>query len=140
MDAAGLIQDFHSPFRVATAGASTMSIARGNDGAGSKYSGRLNRPPVRLTGPVNHGVLFKVICFAQNPSAALRGGFLRWGAADNMTPVILRYAIAHRRMTSAAGSVPLGRLLPPAILFINCQGDFSCNRQFCALVLPHRDC
>jgi len=33
-----------------------------------------------LTGPVNHGVLFKVNCFAQNPSAAMRGGFLRWGA------------------------------------------------------------
>jgi hypothetical protein len=38
---------------------------------------------VRLTGPVNHGVLFKVICFAQNPSAAMRGGFLRWGVAIN---------------------------------------------------------
>jgi hypothetical protein len=39
-------------------------------------------PPVEkkiascLTGPVNHGVLFKVNCFAQNPSAAMRGGFL----------------------------------------------------------------
>jgi hypothetical protein len=31
-----------------------------------------------LTGPVNHGALFKVICFAQNPSAAMRGGFLRF--------------------------------------------------------------
>jgi hypothetical protein len=30
----------------------------------------------RLTGPVNHDVLFKVNCFAQNPSAAMRGGFL----------------------------------------------------------------
>jgi hypothetical protein len=36
---------------------------------------------LRLTGPVNHGVLFKVICLAQNPSAAMRGGFLRWGVA-----------------------------------------------------------
>jgi hypothetical protein len=26
--------------------------------------------------------LFKVICFAQNPPAAMRGGFLRWDAAD----------------------------------------------------------
>jgi hypothetical protein len=33
-----------------------------------------------LTGPVNHGALFKVICFAQNPSAAMRGGFLRGDA------------------------------------------------------------
>src|SRR5438105_8467675 len=32
----------------------------------------------RLTGPVNGGDLIKVICFAQNPSAAMRGGFLRW--------------------------------------------------------------
>jgi hypothetical protein len=32
---------------------------------------------LRLTGPVNHGVLFKVNCFAQSPSAAMRGGFLR---------------------------------------------------------------
>jgi hypothetical protein len=38
---------------------------------------------VCLTGPVNHGVLFKVICFAQNPSAAMRGGFLRCGVAIN---------------------------------------------------------
>ena len=50
---------------------------------------RQNQAPVdnkskrRLTGPVNHGVLFKVICFAQNPSAAMRGGFLRCGAAIN---------------------------------------------------------
>jgi hypothetical protein len=40
----------------------------------------------RLTGPVNHGVLFKVICFAQNPSAAMRGGFLRWGVAKRFNP------------------------------------------------------
>jgi hypothetical protein len=38
-------------------------------------------PPVdkksetRLTGPVNHGVLFKVNCSAHNPSAAMRDGF-----------------------------------------------------------------
>ena len=38
-------------------------------------------PPVdkksqtRLTGPVNRGVLFKVNCSAQNPSAAMRDGF-----------------------------------------------------------------
>jgi hypothetical protein len=37
---------------------------------------------LRLTGPVNHGALLKVICFAQNPPAAMRGGFLRWGAAE----------------------------------------------------------
>jgi hypothetical protein len=30
-----------------------------------------------LTGPVSCGVLFKVICRAQDPPAALRGGFLR---------------------------------------------------------------
>jgi hypothetical protein len=29
----------------------------------------------RLTGPVNRGVLFKVNCSAQNPSAAMRDGF-----------------------------------------------------------------
>jgi hypothetical protein len=33
---------------------------------------------VCLTGLVNHGVLFKVNCFVRNPSAAMRGGFLRW--------------------------------------------------------------
>jgi hypothetical protein len=38
-------------------------------------------PPVdkesetRLTGPVNRGVLFKVNCSAQNPTAAMRDGF-----------------------------------------------------------------
>jgi hypothetical protein len=37
-------------------------------------------PPVQikfLTGPVKHGVLPKVNCFARNPSAEMRGGFLR---------------------------------------------------------------
>jgi hypothetical protein len=54
----------------------------------SRSSGLREATPVdkkfelRLTGPVDHGVLFKVNCFAQNPSAAMRGGFLRWGAAD----------------------------------------------------------
>jgi hypothetical protein len=28
-----------------------------------------------LTGPVKHGVLIKVNCFAKNPSAEMRGGF-----------------------------------------------------------------
>jgi hypothetical protein len=32
---------------------------------------------LRLTGPVKHGVLFKVIFRAKNPSAEMRGGFLR---------------------------------------------------------------
>jgi hypothetical protein len=31
----------------------------------------------RLTGPVSCPVFIKVICGAQNPPAALRGGFLR---------------------------------------------------------------
>jgi hypothetical protein len=35
----------------------------------------------RLTGPVSRGVLFKLICRAQNPPAAMRGGFLHWRAA-----------------------------------------------------------
>jgi hypothetical protein len=42
-----------------------------------------NNIAIRLTGSVNHGVLFKVNCFSQNPSAAMRGGFLRWGVAIN---------------------------------------------------------
>jgi hypothetical protein len=32
---------------------------------------------LRLTGPVKRCVLFKVNCRAQNPSAEMRGGFLR---------------------------------------------------------------
>jgi hypothetical protein len=32
---------------------------------------------LRLTGPVKHGALFKVSCRAQDPSAEMRGGFLR---------------------------------------------------------------
>jgi hypothetical protein len=53
--------------------------------SGSNSRAVMNSSPVdkkiehRLTGPVNHGVLFKVNCFAQNPSAAMRGGFLRRG-------------------------------------------------------------
>jgi hypothetical protein len=35
----------------------------------------------RLTGPVNGGVFINVRCFVQNPSAAMRGGFLLWGVA-----------------------------------------------------------
>jgi hypothetical protein len=35
-----------------------------------------------LTGPVNRGARFKVNCFAQNPSAEMRGGFLRRGSMD----------------------------------------------------------
>jgi hypothetical protein len=31
----------------------------------------------RLTGPVSYGVLVIVNCFIQNPSAEMRGGFLR---------------------------------------------------------------
>jgi hypothetical protein len=31
---------------------------------------------------VNHGALFKVNCFAQNPPAGMRGGFLRRGSMD----------------------------------------------------------
>jgi hypothetical protein len=42
---------------------------------------------LRLTGPVNHGVLFKVICFAQNPPAAMRGGFLRLGTVEIRNPL-----------------------------------------------------
>jgi hypothetical protein len=34
-----------------------------------------------LTGPVRWCVLIKVNCSAQNPSAEMRGGFLRWGFA-----------------------------------------------------------
>jgi hypothetical protein len=34
-----------------------------------------------LTGPVKRCVLFIVDCSAQNPSADMRGGFLRWGFA-----------------------------------------------------------
>jgi hypothetical protein len=41
-----------------------------------------NKSERRLTGPVNHGALFKVTCFAQNLPAAMRGGFLRWDAAN----------------------------------------------------------
>jgi hypothetical protein len=37
---------------------------------------------LRLTGPVKHGVLFKVNCFAQSPSAEMRGGFLFWGCGQ----------------------------------------------------------
>jgi hypothetical protein len=36
-----------------------------------------NKSNRRLTGPVSHGVFTNVNCFAQNPSAAMRGGFLR---------------------------------------------------------------
>jgi hypothetical protein len=40
---------------------------------------------VRLTGPANHGALSKVNCFAQSPSAEMRGGFLRRALLNCMT-------------------------------------------------------
>src|SRR5947209_1625504 len=49
-------------------------------------------PPVQnkfafwLTGPVNHGALSKVNCFAQHPSAEMRGGFLRCGFSARILP------------------------------------------------------
>jgi hypothetical protein len=41
---------------------------------------------LRLTGPVKHGVLFKVNCSAQNPSAEMRGGFFELGLRSTETP------------------------------------------------------
>jgi hypothetical protein len=46
-----------------------------------------------LTGPHKKGVFTRLICFARNPPAALRGGFFR--------SVISRCAIAHRGLTNA---------------------------------------
>jgi hypothetical protein len=38
---------------------------------------------------VKWGALSKVNCFAQNPSAEMRGGFLRWNIDGDMTAEIL---------------------------------------------------
>jgi hypothetical protein len=48
-----------------------------------------NKTEVRLTGPVNHGALAIVNCFAQNPSAEMRGGFLRWNIDGDITADML---------------------------------------------------
>jgi hypothetical protein len=55
---------------------------------------------LRLTGPVKHGVLFKVNCRAQDPSAEMRGGFLRWGSAIERDRCHPRCATAHRGCAS----------------------------------------
>jgi hypothetical protein len=48
-----------------------------------------NKIEVCLTGPVNHGALSIVNCFAPNPSAEMRGGFLRWNIDGDMTADML---------------------------------------------------
>jgi hypothetical protein len=59
---------------------------------------------LHLTGPVKHGVLFKANCFAQNPSAETRGGFLYLdcGQQKHRHP---RCAIAHHGSRKSAPRV-----------------------------------
>jgi hypothetical protein len=46
----------------------------------------IRKSKLDLTGPVSCGVFTKVICRARNPSAEMRGGFLRWRAAKYRSP------------------------------------------------------
>jgi hypothetical protein len=76
----------------------------------------------RLTGPVSGGVLFKVICHAQNPPAATRSGFLRWRAAKSHLPqergeMRQRYPGCHKTssMLGSPHRVSCGSSCAPAV-------------------------
>jgi hypothetical protein len=51
-----------------------------------------NSIETRLTGPVNRCVFIKLICFVQNPSAAMRGGFF---ASARQEAGLSRFAAMH---------------------------------------------
>jgi hypothetical protein len=74
---------------------------------------------LRLTGPVNHGVLFKVICFAQNPPAAMRGGFLRWDVAD------IRRSLQPVSKDNPKATAP--HEMPPQAVQLKCVGWNGCQ-------------
>jgi hypothetical protein len=76
----------------------------------------------RLTGPVSGGVLFKVICRAQNPPAEMRGGFCietrRNSASGRSTAICGEHRPGYRKSSSKPGSphrIPAKSAYAPAV-------------------------